>query len=45
MYHIDAIIYINLEHRTDRNEHVLHEIHKLCTDDSKIHRIVHIKSI
>ena len=40
---IDAILYINLAHRTDRNEHILHEIHKLCTDDSKIHRIDAIK--
>ena len=27
---IDAILYINLAHRTDRKEHILHEIHKLC---------------
>jgi hypothetical protein len=40
---IDAILYINLEHRTDRKEHVLREIHKLCKDDSKIHRIDAIK--
>ena len=40
---IDAILYINLAHRTDRNEHILHEIHKLCTDGSKIHRIDAIK--
>ena len=36
---IDAILYINLEHRADRNCHILHEIHKICSDDSKIHRI------
>ena len=39
MNHIDAILYINLAHRIDRNEHILNEIHKLCKDDSKIHRI------
>ena len=39
MEQIDAILYINIEHRTDRKEHVLNEIHKLCKDDSKIHRI------
>lgn len=36
---IDAICYINLAHRTDRNIHILNEIHKFCNDDSKIHRI------
>jgi hypothetical protein len=25
---IDAILYINLEHRVDRNIHILNEIHK-----------------
>ena len=40
----DAILYINLEHRKDRNEHILNEIRKLCTDDSKIHRINAIKN-
>jgi GR25 family glycosyltransferase involved in LPS biosynthesis len=39
MNNIDAIIYINLEHRKDRNEHILQEIKKLCNDESKIHRI------
>lgn len=39
MDNIDAIIYINLKHRTDRNEHILKEIQKICTDQSKIHRI------
>ena len=43
MDYIDAILYINLAHRTDRKEHILDEIHKLCTDDSKIHRIDAIK--
>lgn len=36
---IDAILYINLAHRTDRNEHILQEIGKLCGDPTKIHRI------
>ena len=39
MDNIDAIIYINLKHLTDRNEHILQEIKKICTDKSKIHRI------
>lgn len=39
MNRIDAILYINLAHRIDRNEHIIKEIHKLCEDDSKIHRI------
>lgn len=39
MEQIDAILYINLAHRTDRKEHVMHEIHKICADDSKVHRI------
>ena len=41
---IDAILYINLEHRTDRNIHILNELHKICTDDSKIHRIDAVKN-
>lgn len=40
---IDAILYINLEHRTDRNQHILSEIHKVCDDITKIHRIDAIK--
>lgn len=36
---LDAILYINLEHRTDRRDHVLKEIRKICKDDAKIHRI------
>jgi hypothetical protein len=39
MEHIDAILYINLAHRTDRNEHILAEIATFCSDASKIHRI------
>ena len=41
---IDAILYINLEHRVDRNIHILNEIHKICNDDSKIHQIDAIKN-
>lgn len=37
--HIDAIIYINLAHRTDRNEHILHEIKKIDPTLSKTHRL------
>jgi GR25 family glycosyltransferase involved in LPS biosynthesis len=36
---IDAIIYINLEHRKDRNEHIIHEIKKIDPTLSKTHRI------
>lgn len=36
---IDAILYINLAHRTDRKEHILLELHKWGIDSSKIHRI------
>lgn len=43
MQHIDAILYINLAHRIDRNEHIIQEINKLCTDSLKIHRIDAIK--
>lgn len=41
--YIDAILYINLAHRHDRNEHILNELHKICNDESKIHRIDAIK--
>jgi len=44
MEHIDAILYINLAHRTDRKEHVIHEIHKICVDDAKIHRMDAIRT-
>jgi len=37
--YIDAIIYINLDHRTDRNEHVLEEIKKIDPSLSKTHRL------
>ena len=43
MQYIDAILYINLAYRTDRNEHILLEIAKICNDPSKIHRIDAIK--
>lgn len=43
MEYIDAILYINLEYRTDRNEHILNEINKICKDNTKIHRINAIK--
>lgn len=36
---LDAILYINLEHRSDRRDHVLKEIQKICKDETKIHRI------
>ena len=37
--HIDAILYINLDHRSDRMEHVLGEIRKIDPTLSKSHRI------
>jgi len=43
MTDIDAILYINLEHRVDRKEHMLHEINKLGKDVSCIHRIDAVK--
>lgn len=43
MEHIDGIVYINLEHRTDRRTHIEAEISKLCTDQSKIVRINAVK--
>lgn len=36
---VDAILYINLEHRKDRNAHILHEIKKIDPLLSKTHRI------
>ena len=29
LQYIDAILYINLEHRTDRKQHILNEIKKI----------------
>jgi glycosyl transferase family 25 len=43
MEQVDIIFYINLESRTDRKEHFLDEIKKLCIDKSKIIRIDAIK--
>jgi len=37
--HIDAIIYINLDHRKDRKDHIIHEIKKIDPTLSKIHRL------
>jgi glycosyl transferase family 25 len=40
---IDAVLYINLKHRKDRNSHILNEIRKMNLDASKIHRIDAVK--
>lgn len=37
--YIDLILYINLDHRTDRKQHILHEITKIDPMLSKVHRI------
>jgi hypothetical protein len=39
LQYIDAILYINLDHRSDRKEHVLQEIRKIDPSLSKTHRI------
>jgi len=39
MENIDAILYINLDHRTDRDEHIRHEIQWIDPTFSKTHRI------
>lgn len=44
MENIDVVFYINLEHRTDRKEHFLSEIKKLCPDESKVVRIDAIRN-
>ena len=44
MKHIDAILYINLEHRTDRLEHIKKEIRKIQPNMTKVHRIDAIKN-
>ena len=36
---LDAIIYINLENRTDRKELLMKELEKLKTDMSKVHKV------
>jgi hypothetical protein len=43
MEHIDVIFYINLDARTDRKEHFLEEIRRLCLDEEKVIRIDAIK--
>ncbi len=39
MENIDAILYINLNHREDRKVHILKELKKVCRNSSTIHRI------
>ena len=39
MEHIDAVLYINLAHRLDRNAHLLGEMKKWGIPASKLHRI------
>lgn len=39
MDQIDALLYINLEHRTDRNEHLLSELARIGWPKEKIHRV------
>lgn len=39
MKYVDMIYYINLDHRTDRMEEFLHEMHKMKVPDEKITRI------
>lgn len=43
MEYIDAVFYINLESRPDRNDHLIQEVQKLC-DTSKLHRIDAIRN-
>lgn len=44
MEHIDAILYINLAHRTDRREHLEAEFKRMEIPAEKIHRIDAIKN-
>jgi len=44
MDQIDAILYINLEHRTDRREHLEAEFKRMGIPAEKIHRINAIKN-
>jgi glycosyl transferase family 25 len=44
MEHIDAILYINLDHRTDRREHLEAEFKRMAIPAEKIHRIDAIKN-
>jgi hypothetical protein len=39
MDQIDAILYINLDHRSDRNIHILQELYRIGYSDQIIHRI------
>ena len=41
---IDAVLYINLEHRTDRNKEVVAELEKAGVPSEKIHRIDAIRN-
>ncbi len=36
---VDAVLYINLEHRVDRREHLLGELGRIGVPASKIHRV------
>lgn len=36
---VDAVLYINLEHRVDRREHILAELGRMCVPSEKIHRV------
>ena len=40
---IDAVLYINLEHRSDRKEHLLKELSKFNLPEDKVYRIDAIK--
>ena len=44
MEHIDAILYINLAHRTDRRTHLEAEFKRMDIPDEKIHRVEAIKN-
>jgi GR25 family glycosyltransferase involved in LPS biosynthesis len=44
MDQIDAIIYINLEHRTDRREHIEAEFKRMGIPAEKVHRINAIRN-
>ena len=40
---IDAVIYINLDTRTDRNEEILSELSQINMDMKKVHRLRAVK--
>jgi glycosyl transferase, family 25 len=44
MEHIDAILYINLDHRTDRRDHLEAEFKRMEIPADKIHRVSAIKN-